>query len=114
MIARCVSVGDLNIAKEAMLFDSQQHGFQYFGWRLQVKSLYLPQNLLVYQFKFPVKKITFYSYKILYMPHSRLLHRENVVFGNASKIIRNWFLILQPDNYLQFTKVSLRKSMNVT
>ena len=35
------------------------------------------------------------------------------MFANASKIIRNWFLTLQPDNYLQFTKVGTRKGMDV-
>ena len=25
-----------------------------------------------------------------------------MLFANASKIIRNWFLTLQPDNYMQF------------
>ena len=36
-----------------------------------------------------------------------------MLFANASKIIRNWFLTLQPDNYLQFTKVGKRKGMDV-
>ena len=36
-----------------------------------------------------------------------------MLFANASKIIRNWFLTLQPDNYLQFTKVGMRKGMDV-
>ena len=36
-----------------------------------------------------------------------------MLFANASKIIRNWFLTLQPDNYLQFTKVGTRKGMDV-
>ena len=31
-------VSDLNMIKQAMLFDSPQHSF--FGWRLQMKSLY--------------------------------------------------------------------------
>ena len=35
-----------------------------------------------------------------------------MLFANASKIIRNWFLTLQPDNYLQFTKVGTRKGMD--
>ena len=35
-----------------------------------------------------------------------------MLFANASKII-NWFLTLQPDNYLQFTKVGMRKGMDV-
>ena len=37
-----------------------------------------------------------------------------MLFANASKIIRNWFLTLQPDNYLQFIKVGTRKCMDVT
>ena len=46
---------------------------------------------------------------------SLLLHRENV-FCWCIKIIRNWFLILEPDiflNYLQFTKAGRRKDMDV-
>ena len=35
-----------------------------------------------------------------------------MLFANASKI-RNWFLTLQPDNYMQFTKVGTRKAMDV-
>ena len=27
--------------------------------------------------------------------------------------MRNWFLIIQPDNYLQFTKVGTRKGMDI-
>ena len=34
------------------------------------------------------------------------------MFANASKIMRNWFLALRPDNYLQFTKVGTRKGMD--
>ena len=45
------------MAKQAMLFDSLQHYFQSLSWMLQIKSLYLPQSLLVYELKFPVKKI---------------------------------------------------------
>ena len=45
------------MTKQAMLFDSPQHSFQSFGWRLQIKSLYSPQSLIVYELKFPVKKI---------------------------------------------------------
>ena len=37
-----------------------------------------------------------------------------MLFANASKIIRNWFLKFQPDNYMQFTKVGTRKGMDVT
>ena len=36
-----------------------------------------------------------------------------MLFANASKIIRNWFLTLQPDDYLQFTKVGTKKGMDV-
>ena len=36
-----------------------------------------------------------------------------MLFASASKIIRNWFLTLQPDNYLQFTKVGMTKGMDV-
>ena len=35
------------------------------------------------------------------------------MFANAPKIIGNWFLTLQPDDYLKFTKVGTRKSMDV-
>ena len=45
------------MAKQAMLFDSPQYDFQSFGWRLQIKSLYSPQSLLVYELKVPVKKM---------------------------------------------------------
>ena len=55
---------------------------------------------------------TFYSYKILYIPHPGC-YAGKMLFANASKIIRNWFLTLQPDNYLQFTKVGTRKDMDV-
>ena len=61
LIVPCFSVSDLNMAKQAMLFDSPQHGFQPFGWRLQIKSLCLPQSLLVYELKFPVKKIQLFT-----------------------------------------------------
>ena len=47
------------MAKQAMLFDSTQHGFESVGWRLQIKSLYSPQNLLVCELKFPVKRYNF-------------------------------------------------------
>ena len=39
-----------------------------------------------------------------------------MLFANLSKIIKNiknWFLTLQPDNYLQFSKVGRRKGMDV-
>ena len=38
-----------------------------------------------------------------------------MLFANASKIIRNWLLTLQPDNYLQFIicKADTRKSIDV-
>ena len=36
-----------------------------------------------------------------------------MLFANASKIKSKWFLTLQPDNYLQFTKVGARKGMDV-
>ena len=36
-----------------------------------------------------------------------------MLFVNASKITRNWFLTLQPDNYKQFTKVDKKKAMDV-
>ena len=46
-------------------------------------------------------------------PHPRLLHyARKMLFANASKTIRNWFSTLQPDNYLQFTKVGTRKGMD--
>ena len=45
------------MAKQAMLFDTPQHDFQSLSWMLQIKSLYLPQSLLVYESKFPIKKI---------------------------------------------------------
>ena len=36
-----------------------------------------------------------------------------MLFANASKIKSKWFLTLQPDKYLQFTKVSAKKVMDV-
>ena len=48
------------MAKQAMLFDSPQHDFYSFDWRLQIKSLY-SQSLLVHELKFPVKKIYFFT-----------------------------------------------------
>ena len=36
-----------------------------------------------------------------------------MLFANASKIVRNRFLTLQPDTYMQFTKVGTRKGMDV-
>ena len=33
-------------------------------------------------------------------------------FANASETVRNWFLTLQPDSYLQITKVGIRKGMD--
>ena len=45
------------MAKQAMLFDSPQYGFLSSGSRLQIKSLYSPQSLLVHELKFPVKKM---------------------------------------------------------
>ena len=33
--------------------------------------------------------------------------------SNVICIVKNWFLTLQPDNYLQFTKVGTRKDMDV-
>ena len=52
-------------------------------------------------------------YKILYIPHPRLLHYTvKKLFANALKIMRNRFVTLEPDNYLQFTKVDTRKSID--
>ena len=36
-----------------------------------------------------------------------------MLFSNASKITRNWFLTLQPDNYVQFSKAESRKGIDV-
>ena len=54
---RFSSVSDLNMTKQEMLFDTPQHSFQSFDWRFQIKSLYSPQSLLVYELRFPVKKV---------------------------------------------------------
>ena len=109
LIVHCFSVSDLNMAKQAISFDSPQHGFWSFSWRFHIKSLYSAQNLLVYELKCPVKKITFYSNKISYIPTPRLLHHtRKMFFANAS----NWFLTIQPDNFLQFNKVGTRKGMD--
>ena len=35
-----------------------------------------------------------------------------MLFANVSEIIKNWFLTLQPDNYLQFTKIGTRKGID--
>ena len=88
------------MAKQAMLFDSPQHGFQPFGWRLQIKSLCLPQSLLVYELKFPVKKIQLFTVTKFCIHPSPGCYTGKMLFANVSEIIRNWFLTLQPDNYL--------------
>ena len=78
---------------------------------MQIKSLYSPQSLLVYQLKFPFEKIKLFTVtKFCVYPTPRLLPR---VSANAPKVIGNWSLTLQTDNYLQFTKVDTRKGMNV-
>ena len=46
----------INMVKQAMLFDSRQHGFSSFSWMLQIESLY-SQSLLVHELKLPVEKI---------------------------------------------------------
>ena len=102
------------MAKQAMLFDSRQNGFLSFGWRLQIKIHY-SQSLLVYELKFPVKRIyiIFHSYKILY--HIPGCYTGKMMFANASKIIRSWFLTLQLDVFkivCNLTKVGTRKGMD--
>ena len=62
------------MAKQPMLLDYPQHGFQSVSLRLQIKSLY-SQSLLLDELKFSVKKIIFHDYKILY---PGLLHIEKV------------------------------------
>ena len=42
--------------KQAVLFDSLQHGFYTFGWKLQIKTLY-SQSLLVHELHLPGKNI---------------------------------------------------------
>ena len=45
-----------------------------------------------------------------------MVYTQKILFANASKIIKNWFLTLQPDiylNYLQYNRVGTRKGMNV-
>ena len=74
------------MAKQVMLFDSLQHGFYSFSWRLQIKTY--SQSLLLHELKFPVKKILLQNF---------VLYTGKMLFANASKIIRNWFLALQPD-----------------
>ena len=65
--------------------------FNSFGWRLQRKSLY-SQSLLVHELKFPGKKMV----RKFCTPHQEC-HAGKILFSNSSKIITNWFLILQPD-----------------
>ena len=99
------------MAKQAMLFDTPQHDFQSLSWMLQIKSLYLPQSLLVYESKFPIKKIQLFTVtKFCIYPNPGCYTEK--MFANALKTIKNWFLTLQPDNYLQFTKVGTRKGMD--
>ena len=46
------------------------------------------------------------------MPDPRLLHYTGkMLLVNAAKTKRNWFLTLQPDNYLQFTEEGTRRGM---
>ena len=67
---------------------------------------------IVHELKFPAKKdIILHGRKVLHPTPG--CHTGKMLFANASKIIRNWFLTLQPDNYLQFTKVGTRKGMDV-
>ena len=70
------------------------------------------KSLLVYELKFPVKKIKLFTATKLYIYPTPGCYTGKM-FANESKIIRKWFLTLQPDNYMQFTKVGTRKGMDV-
>ena len=60
-----------------------------------MKTLY-SQSLLAHELKLPIKKDKiFHRYKILYLTSG--CYMGKIFFANASKIIRNWFLTLQPD-----------------
>ena len=88
------------MAKQAKLFGSPQHGFQPFAWRLQIKSLYSPQSLLVYELKFPVKKISLFTVtKVCICPTPGCYTGKNF-FANATESKRNCFLTLQRDNFM--------------
>ena len=88
LIVRFFSVSDLNMAKQAMLFDSPRHGFWFFSWRMQIKSLYSPQSLLVHELKFSVKKTQLFAVtKFCIYPTPG--YTGKMVFTNASKIIRS-------------------------
>ena len=52
------------------------------------------QRLLVHELKFPYKDIIFQGCKIFYPTPGCSTGK---MFANVSKIIRNWFLTLQPD-----------------
>ena len=59
------------------------------------------------------KGITFCCCKnFLYTPTPGC-YTGKMLFSNASKITRNWFLTLEPDNYVQFSKVESRKGIDV-
>ena len=62
---------------------------------LQIKRLY-SQNLLVHELKFPGTKTKLFTFTIFYIPLPGC-YTGKMLFANASKIITNWFLTLQPD-----------------
>ena len=76
------------MAKQAMLYDSPQHGFKSFSWKFQIKNLYLPQSQLVYELKFPVKKIYIYIY--IY----NLLQLQNFVYTLPQATTQRKFCLL--------------------
>ena len=65
------------MVKQAMLFDSPQHGFSSFSCRLQIESLYF-QSLLVQELKLPVEKIQLFTVTKSCTP-TQAATRENVV-----------------------------------
>ena len=80
---------------------------------LQIKNLYSSQSLLVYELKFPVKKIQLFTVTKFCLYSTPRCYTRKMFFADASKLIRNWFVTLQPDNYMQFTKVVTKNGMHV-
>ena len=62
--------------------------------------------------KFSVKKIYLFTVTNFCIYPTPGWYTGKMLFANVSKIMRNWFLALRPDNYLQFTKVGTRKGMD--
>ena len=87
LTARCFSVSDKHVHLSNVFWLST---------KLQIKSLY-SQGLLLHELKLPVKKIQFFTVTKFCTPS---FHTGKMLFADASKIMRNWFFVLQPDIFL--------------